>query len=214
MIRVRKSSVPPQELASSGCSADAVRERILVDQDYKCYLCERKLVTDFQVDHRQSRANHPGKANDWRNLLMACGYCNQKKSSQFDGIVDPTVLNVEEWISQIYDSSRETFSFSPKVAVGESVEQTCELLNRIFNGLKPKMLTVREKAFRQEFLEFYNRFLAAVNEYLKTSSDDNGKRVSDELLIQRNYLGFKYWIIVNDLQLKNKFLPFMQWNRQ
>ena len=54
MIRVRKSSVAPAELAQKGYGADSVQAAILADQDDKCYLCERKRSTDFQVEHLQN----------------------------------------------------------------------------------------------------------------------------------------------------------------
>lgn len=80
MIRIRKSSIVPTELSTKGYGANSVQAAILVDQDDKCYLCERKRSTDFQVEHLQSRENCPKKENCWDNLFIACGYCNQKKS--------------------------------------------------------------------------------------------------------------------------------------
>jgi len=55
MIRVRKREVAPEELVTKGYMDDAVKRVILEDQNDKCYVCERKVTTDYQVEHLSSQ---------------------------------------------------------------------------------------------------------------------------------------------------------------
>lgn len=51
MIKVYKSDKAPEKLAEAGYTCDEVKQAILNDQKDKCYLCERKVTTDYQVEH-------------------------------------------------------------------------------------------------------------------------------------------------------------------
>ena len=72
MIRVRKRKVAPEELATKGYTDDAVKRAILEDQDDKCYICERKVTTDYQVEHLASQNAYAAGVNEWENLYIAC----------------------------------------------------------------------------------------------------------------------------------------------
>lgn len=213
MIRIYKCEAGPAELESAGYTAESVRAQILLDQRGKCYICEREMGTDFQIEHRRSQKNFPEKVNDWRNLLLACSYCNGKKSADFDDIVDPTSEDVEVLISQYYDTELEVFIFKSIGDPSPAVQATCKLLSRIFNGRDSTRLTVKEKQFRRAFLECYNRFSAKINAYLANPSSETTQSVIDELGIQETYLGFKYWIVMSAPVLRDKFGPLMNWNR-
>ena len=76
MIKVYKSDKAPEKLAEAGYTCDEVKQAILNDQKDKCYLCERKVTTDYQVEHIVSRTNNKEKVNEWENLFIACNYCN------------------------------------------------------------------------------------------------------------------------------------------
>ena len=49
MIKVYKSDKAPEKLAEAGYTCDEVKQAILNDQKDKCYLCERKVTTDYQA---------------------------------------------------------------------------------------------------------------------------------------------------------------------
>ena len=51
MIKGYKSDKAPEKLAEAGYTCDEVKQAILNDQKDKCYLCERKVTTDYQVEH-------------------------------------------------------------------------------------------------------------------------------------------------------------------
>ena len=51
MIKVYKSEKTPDRLSEVGYNCDEVKQAILIDQHDKCYLCERKVTTDYEVEH-------------------------------------------------------------------------------------------------------------------------------------------------------------------
>ena len=100
MIKVYKSDKAPEKLAEAGYTCDQVKQAILNDQKDKCYLCERKVTTDYQVEHIVSRTNNKEKVNEWENLFIACNYCNDRKKHYYDDIPLPNQLEFENVISQ------------------------------------------------------------------------------------------------------------------
>ena len=101
MIKEKKNAnVPTSLLTTKRYDGEDVKQQLMADQHEKCYICERKLTTDFEIEHFKSQNNYPDLAQEWTNLFMACGYCNRKKSDSLDDNVDPLTTNVEEEISQ------------------------------------------------------------------------------------------------------------------
>ncbi|PBC67166.1 HNH endonuclease [Fibrobacter sp. UWS1] len=165
MIRVKKSTVAPKRLSTHGYSDDSVSEAIINDQSGKCYLCERKLGTDYEVEHLTSQKGDESLINEWDNLFVACGYCNRKKSNSFDQICNPSMSNLEIEIVQGIDFARGKASFFPQCQT-TAISKTIELLSRIFNG-RCKLRKLREKRFWDEFIRKMNNFQEAVNQFLE-----------------------------------------------
>lgn len=107
MIRVAKNSAAPLSLSTtSAYDGEDVKIALRNDHFEKCYICERHLVTDFQIEHLKSQKNHPALTQDWNNLFHSCGYCNGKKLNNYDHIIDPATNNVEQQIKQEIDSRK------------------------------------------------------------------------------------------------------------
>ena len=93
MIRIAKSKEIPTSLISTRkYNGEDVKEQLLKDQHGKCYICERKLETDFEIEHLRAQSLHPELRQSWANLHLSCGYCNKKKSGDFNNILNPTVV--------------------------------------------------------------------------------------------------------------------------
>lgn len=213
MIRVYKRATPPEQLALKGYSDDAVNQAILDDQYDKCYICESKLSpTDYQVEHLVSRHNDPEQVNRWSNLFIACGYCNGKKSDDFDGISSPDTYNVEEEIEQTVDYANSKAIFK---TLGESTgkAQTVDLLNRVFNGTD-KYRKLREERFFKHFIMTINSFNAMVVDYMLSPTEKLKEAIRDSLSIGNEYLGFKYWIIKENSTLFHDFGDCLTWNKK
>jgi uncharacterized protein (TIGR02646 family) len=209
MIHVHKSANPPPELESKGYKDDAVKKQLLHDQHDKCYLCERKVGTDYEVEHLKSQTHFPQLINEWTNLFIGCNYCNDRKKEHYDDILNPSEIPVGQVISQKYDAKNEMFCFEP---VGETSnatarDKTIELLKVLFNGKNPKMLNLMESRFRKEILLTYNAFQKLLNEYLDhDGEDDSFQVIKDALNPQSECLGLKYWLLESNPQLKEKLI--------
>ena len=73
MIRERKSEkVPFSLLNTSQYDGEDVKEQLLKDQHGKCYICERKMGTDFEIEHFKSKNNNPELRQEWTKNGQTC----------------------------------------------------------------------------------------------------------------------------------------------
>ena len=215
MIRVCKSPTEPATLASKGYKDDAVRTAIDADQDGKCYLCEREMGTDMQVEHLKSQKHAAHLKNVWTNLFLACSYCNGKKLENYDGILDPTGSDIEKLIRHRYDSAQDEFVFLPTDDHPTAeVSKTINLLNLIFNGAKPGLSTIKERKFKRQFQSAYVAFNDCLSAYLKNPCSNTRQKVADALSHKAEFLGFKYWIILSSPVLAQEFKTEIIWNKK
>lgn len=212
MIRVRKTE-EPQELAREGYSCDVVKRVLIADTDEKCYICERYRDTDFEVEHLESRKNHPELANVWNNLYAACGYCNKKKSNYHDDMLHPDQCDVEDIIDHRVNLRKEMAEFSCNDR-SEAVMSTVRLLSKVFNGARrnrmPRRIT--EQRFWDQFKKEYVDFLTVVDDYLSGNAEAEDD-VRELLDIREEFLAFKYSYIKHNPVLLQKFHDDIVWNK-
>ena len=211
MIRERKNeNVPSSLLTTSQYDGADVKGQLLEDQHENCYICERKLSTDFEIEHFKSKNNYPELRQEWTNLFLACGYCNKKKSSSFDDNLYPLDTNIEDEIEQRIDFSSNKASF---VTTIDDVphQNTVRMLHVFYNG-KQKMRVIKEERFFDEAKQKMNRFLEKVNTFLMEPTPANRALVAAELSIEQEMLGFKYWVI-RDNHLETEFKDEIVWNK-
>lgn len=212
MIRVFKSpNVPSSLTTTSRYDGEDVKKQLSSDQHDKCYLCERNRDTDFEIEHHKSEHNYPKLIQDWENLYMGCGYCNRKKSDSFDNTLLPKDVNIEDEIEQCMDLSNNKAVFALKVD-DEQHKETEKLLNRIYNGTRIGR-NFKEKRFFQQALGVYNRFTDLIKAYQENPNPENEKAIRNELSIDKELLGFKYWIIKKDEVLSQVFANDIIWNK-
>lgn len=212
MIRVAKSERVPQSLLNtSSYNGRDVQQQLLQDQHKKCYICECEVEPNFHIEHLNSRADN---RQDWNNLFLSCGYCNERKLRLFDNILNPVTNNIEEIIEQRLD-------WEKKIAVFKSqsnqtgITDTIQLLERLFNvkSSNPKLRGPHEKLFWNKVEVNINDFLRKVYDYGMYKSDEKKKSVQEELSIDKPFLGFKYWIIKDDPVLLQVFANDIIWNK-
>ena len=213
MIRVTKSLNVPLSLSTTKAyDGDDVKQQLKEDHHKKCYLCERIRHTDFQVEHHKSKENYPELLQDWNNLFWSCAYCNGKKQHYFDDILHPATMNVEEEIKHTMDITHKQALFTPLVDTEEH-RRTCELLDRLHNGTR-KLRTIKEESFIEYVMGIINNFYRLVDKYLSIPNEENSMLVREELQIEKECLGFKYWIIKSKPQLVEAFSDDIVWNKQ
>lgn len=213
MIRVYKSPNIPQSLSTTNNYDGAdVQQQLEEDHYKKCYLCERILCADFQIEHHKSQENYPTLKQNWNNLFWSCGYCNGKKSKYFDNMLTPYMVDIEDEIIQKIDFRKKKALFTPKIQSDAHIE-TCCFLGRIHNGTR-KIRTRREENFFEHIIGVINNFNRLVSQYLSDSSEANECLVRADLQIDKECLGFKHWIIKNHPQLSEIFANDIVWNKQ
>lgn len=213
MIRVRKSENAPEELATNGYKDDQVKRAILDDQDEKCYICERKVTTDYQVEHLVPQAKNDEEANDWSNLYIACNYCNDKKKTSFDNLAHPDTYNVEEVIVHSFDAMKEQVVFTT-TSTDPGVLQTVKLLERMFNGTNPPKRVLMETRFYNQFKMRYNHFQSVVHDYLSGRTEEMRPVIESLIGIKSDFLAFKYAVIMGNETLRRDFGEMVRWNKK
>ena len=80
----------------------------------KCYICENRQITSYQIEHLNPHRGNQELKYDWNNLFLACAHCNNTKSDKYDPIIDCTKENVEQLIAFRKDISERTRSWFSK----------------------------------------------------------------------------------------------------
>ena len=212
MIRVSKSAEVPVSLINTRAyDGEDVKRQLLLDHHDKCYICERIRDTDYEIEHRRSVEHHSGLRQDWNNLFLSCRYCNGKKSQNLDNTLDPLSVNIEDEIEQGIDFGDKKAVFIPKNNTMFHAE-TVELLNRVFNATG-NLRKIKEERFFEYFLSVMNRFQGLLSNYLENATLDNERAIRNELAIDKEFLGFKYWMIKNNVVLEATFGDCIVWNK-
>ena len=211
MIKVEKSATIPESLLTTQAyDGQDVQRQLLCDQHRKCYICECAVEANYHIEHLNSQANR----QDWNNLFLSCGYCNDKKLALYDNILDPATNNIEDIIEQRLDTYSKEAEFRSENNSTE-VKQTIKLLENIFNGKKhdPNFRSPHEEVFYDKVEMSINDFMRKVVNYRMNSSQTNEDIVREELAIGKELLGFKYWIIRDEPALNAVFGGDIIWNK-
>lgn len=171
------------------------------------------MITNYQVDHLQSRKVAVDLTKSWINLFIACEYCNGRKSATWNDILNPADHNVEDIIEHANDFLAKTVSFSSE-DYSTPVAQTIELLTRLFNGQKMIGRNFKEERFYQEYLRKINVFLSVINQYLSGAQDKYRTVIIEQLNNKSELLGFKYDIIRKNRILYQDFGAYVVWNKK
>lgn len=213
MIRVYKHNItPPSLLTTKAYDGEDVKIQLLSDQHDKCYLCERNLVTDFEIEHHKSKDNYPHLIQDWNNLFLVCRYCNGKKSKNYDNTLYPATINIEEEICQVIDYDNKQALFEAVSNPSSQHASTIELLNKIYNG-KDKIRKKKEEKFFEYIISVVNDFSQLIIDFQKNHSITTKNLIIESLQIDKEMLGFKYWIIKSKQNLMNEFGEYLIWNK-
>ncbi len=212
MIRVNKSEHAPESLTTTRAyDGEDVKQQLLQDQHAKCYLCERILSTDFQIEHLRSQQHNDVDRQNWNNLFLSCSYCNVKKLANYDDIADPSQTNIESGIKQEIDFSTKKAVFTPLIDSAE-IDRTIQLLQKIHNG-QSFCRKIKEERFFEDILSSVNDFMQLAKAYLDNPTPTTEAAVRSSLSITKPALGFKYWIVKSNPTLDANFAQDIVWNK-
>lgn len=126
-------------------------------------------------------------------------------------LLNPLAVDIEDEIKQELNFRDNKACFTPIHRTPEH-EATIKLLDRVFNG-NGKVRKTKEERFFEYTLSVMNRFQSLVNAFLAERTETSEKAVRDELKIDREYLGFKYWIVKSNPVLTEIFAEDVVWNK-
>lgn len=212
MIKVRKSVNAPLSLGV-GCTSHSgqdVQSALLIDSEKKCYLCEQFVDKGFEIEHNRGQTRFPHLKYEWTNLYMSCTYCNGRKSGGYD-VLNPSTNNIEDLIEQRLDLANKRIQYVGDQTNAESVS-TVDLLSKLFNG-NGNLRDVKCKMLYEDLQREYVNFLQFLADYKSDKTEANKQKILDSLLITKEFLAFKYWLIKDDPALDAEFGPFIIWNK-
>lgn len=216
MIRVKKSNDVPLSLQIPNCTrydGEDVRELLFNDHFGKCYLCEQQTGKSFEIEHLKAKAEgfYPELRYSWGNLFLACPYCNGRKPNDFDQLLDPTTVNIEDIIEQRINFS-DSKVINRSCQKNESTNQTISVLNRLFNG-KSGLRDVKGQILYKDLQREISFFMELLIKYRLDHHETNKQAIIDCLHISKEFLGFKYWIIRDNEDLNQEFCRYIVWNK-
>lgn len=211
MFNVIRTPKAPASLKSlSGWNnLDVLTELRLIFHN-KCYLCEIKDTLDINVEHLASHQKDKIKQHDWDNLFYACGRCNKIKSTKYDDIIDCAKL--EEKAYKLIKHLPPRTPYEKKIPIvamqkGTQIDNTVELLNKIFNANNTIIQNLTAESLRNIIFEKCNRFLAHAIIYFDEESTSIEKKNSfDKMVVFTSKIHefsiFTRWLILEDTRLQ------------
>ena len=226
MIRIERKNTPKAQLAiadlqkaykSGGTyNTDSVNAALKEMFHGKCYICENKAITSYQIEHLIPHRENKELKYDWQNLFWSC--CDiarqTRKLAKYEPILDCTKENVERLIAfrkKGYFGTDETLEFVSLVEDSEAVKNTVSLLKDAYYGTTPqKKIEARiiRKTLRKELAEFKEY----VREYQE--AEDEEEKEDAEILIRKvlkdssAFTAFKRWLIGQRIYSElEKYIP-------
>jgi uncharacterized protein (TIGR02646 family) len=217
MIRVRKSIEVPQSLQAQNCNkydSEDVKVVLYENQNGKCYLCEQKTRKSFEIEHFKAKTEgyYPELKFTWSNLFLSCPYCNGRKSNDFNHLLNPIDDDIEEIIEQriLFDKNRVEFESSHH---SESIKQTICLLDKLLNG-KSGIRDIKGQILYKDIERETMFFMELLLKYRLESNQTNKQAVIDCLHVSKEFLGIKFWIMKDNINLYNEFKSYLVWNKK
>lgn len=165
----------------------------------KCYICENKQVTSYQIEHLHAHREAPDLKYDWNNLFLACAHCNNTKLGKYEPIIDCTKENVEEMIAfrkKGYFGTEEELTFEALVS-SEEVINTIHLLREVYYGSTPQKkmeAKILRKILRKELSEF-KEYVREYQEAEEEEKEDLKCLLKQQLGDSSPFAAFKRWLI-------------------
>lgn len=178
----------------------------------KCYICEEKNVTSYQIEHLHSYRNNSTLKYDWNNLFLSCAHCNNTKLCQYEPILDCCQVDVDHKIAFRKSGSfggKEEFIFVPLNQDTETLN-TAALLKAVFSGNTPQKRMEAVKLIRS-----LRKELADFKEYIREYEESDGEDKEDYLCLIKMKLkpssaftAFKRWLIWDHSDYYPELLPY------
>lgn len=182
----------------------------------KCYICENKQITSYQIEHLIPHRGNAELKYDWNNLFLSCAHCNNTKLGKYEPIIDCTKENVEELIAfrkKGYFGTEEELIFDILDSRIE-VENTVKLLQEVYYGHTPQKkmeAVILRRCLRKEISEF--------KEYVREYQEAEDEEKEDLKILLKKELGdsspfaaFKRWLIRDNREVYPELFKYINAN--
>ncbi|MFG6393804.1 MAG: HNH endonuclease [Lachnospiraceae bacterium] len=139
----------------------------------KCYICENKQVTSYNIEHLHPYYKNKNLKYDWNNLFLSCAHCNNIKLGKYEPIIDCTIENVEELIAfrkKGYFGTDEELIFE-NLDIRKETINTINLLNEVYYGSTPQK-KMEARILRRILRKVLSEFKEFVREYKEAEDDE------------------------------------------
>ena len=177
----------------------------------KCYICENKNVTSYNIEHLRPHKNiNKDLKFGWGNLFLACAHCNNIKSDNYENILDCTKVDVDELIAfrKIGNFSWEESIEIKALQHSNEIDETVALLQNVYNGTT-EMKKLECFAIKKELREEIAKFIDVINEYKESDGQDkeDAKDLIKKYLKSNSpFAAFKRWIVRDNRDNLGEFL--------
>ena len=179
----------------------------------KCYICENKQVTSYQIEHLKAHRGNMDLKYDWNNLFLACAHCNNTKLDKYEPIIDCTKENVEELIAfrkEGYFGMDEKLIFDVLDFKIET-QNTVKLLQEVYYGSTPQK-KMEAKILRKTLRKELSKFKEYVREYKEAEDeekDDLKCLLQQQLKDSSPFAAFKRWLIRDNKEAYPELLAYI-----
>lgn len=180
----------------------------------KCYICENKQITSYQIEHLVSHRGNADLKYDWNNLFLACAHCNNTKLDKYEPIIDCTKENVEALIAfrrTGYFGTDEKLLFE-KLDDRIEVENTIKLLQEVYYGSTPQKKmesTILRRMLRKE-LSAFKEYVREYHEAEDEEKEDLKYLLQKELRDSSPFAAFKRWLIRDNREVYAELLGYIE----
>jgi len=170
----------------------------------KCYICENKGITSYQIEHLIPHKGNCDLKYDWNNLFLSCAHCNNIKNAKHDPILDCTLHDIDKMIAfrkKGYFGKEETLEFMP-LTEDEETKNTVALLKEAYYGLTPQKKMEATVIRRELRKELYN-FKECVREYKEAEGEEKEDLLCEikiSLSTKSPFTAFKRWLIRDNME--------------
>ncbi len=165
----------------------------------KCYICENKQITSYQIEHLVPHRENKDLKFDWNNLFLACAHCNNAKLAKYDPIIDCTQEDVEKLIAfrkKGYFGTEEKLVFE-MLDFRIEVKNTANLLGEVYYGSTPQK-KMEAKILRRLLRKELSKFKEYVREYQEAEDEEKEDlkyQLKRQLEDDSPFAAFKRWLI-------------------
>lgn len=222
MIRIKRNiteksqraidSLEKEKLKDGTCNIPEVNAALKEMFHGKCYICENKQITSYQIEHLVPHRGNVELKFDWNNLFLACAHCNNTKLAKYEPILDCTKEDVEALIAfrkKGYFGTEEELIFDMLDSRIE-IKNTVKLLREVYYGSTPQKkmeATILRRILRKE--------LAVFKEYVREYQEAEDEEKEDLMYLLKQQLGdaspfaaFKRWLIRDN---KETYPELFEW---